>query len=143
MEKEEIVVRSEDDIDLTLEKLRFIWKHFPEMRLGQLLCSSANYGALYYSTDSQLIETLEQHYKVDASSVTLPMTTLSEDQQAAHEAEMQKMQELVDSLRALKKDSANKGRIYIHRGNQSKSIAAEDLQSYMNEGWLKGRAPRK
>ena len=140
---EEKIIRSENDINLILEKIKFIWKHYPDQRLGQLLCSSANYGALYYSTDDDLIKILEQKYAVDTSRIDLPVEKPMEDRLTTYELEMQKMRELIVALQATsKKPSANKGRIYIHRSGQTKSINASDFKDYARDGWEKGRGPR-
>ena len=61
-----------DNIDLILEKVKKVWKANPELRLGQLFCQVANYGALYYSTNDDIIKLLEQRYNIDLSTVEIP-----------------------------------------------------------------------
>ena len=58
-----------NNIDLILKKVKKVWEAHPELRLGQMLCNVANYGALYYSTNEEIIKLLEQFYKIDTSDV--------------------------------------------------------------------------
>ena len=45
-----------NNIDLILKKVKKVWEAHPELRLGQMLCNVANYGALYYSTNEEIIK---------------------------------------------------------------------------------------
>lgn len=55
-------MRDIDRIDSILEKLGNIWKEYPDLRLGQLICNIIKDPALYYIEDEQLIELLEKEY---------------------------------------------------------------------------------
>lgn len=55
-------MRNIDRIDSILEKLGNIWKEYPDLRLGQLICNIIKDPALYYIEDEQLIELLEKEY---------------------------------------------------------------------------------
>ena len=62
-----------NNIDLILKKVKKVWEAHPELRLGQMLCNVANYGALYYSTNEEIIKLLEQFYKIDTSDGFTPL----------------------------------------------------------------------
>lgn len=55
-------MRDINRIDSILEKLGNIWKEYPDLRLGQLICNIIKDPALYYIEDEQLIELLEKEY---------------------------------------------------------------------------------
>lgn len=55
-------MRNINRIDSILEKLGNIWKEYPDLRLGQLICNIIKDPALYYIEDEQLIELLEKEY---------------------------------------------------------------------------------
>ena len=110
-----------DNIDLILEKVKKVWKANPELRLGQLLCQVANYGALYYSTNDDIIKLLEQKYNIDLSTIEIPTAETKKNYYR-------------------RKMPQNKGRIYIHnKEGKIKAVFYDDLDSYLNNGWKLGR----
>ena len=116
---------NKENIDLILEKVKKVWKANPELRLGQLLCQVANYGALYYSTNDDIIKLLEQKYNIDTSDVTLTPPKKTSN----------------------KKMPDNKGRIYIHKDfadkdTEVKAVFSNELEYYLAEGWSLGRKAR-
>lgn len=51
-------MRDAKRIDMILKSIKNIWKNFPDLRLGQLLCNCANYNTLYYIEDEELVNLL-------------------------------------------------------------------------------------
>lgn len=115
--------------DLILQKIKKIWESNPDFRLGQLLCETANYGALYYATDDELITLLETRYKIDTSDVTV-----------VDDDKLQQLQKILnDSLN--NRTPSNKGRIYIHdpKTNKMKAVFEYELDEFLKNGWILGR----
>lgn len=115
-----------NDIDLILKKVKKVWEANSELRLGQLLCSVANYGALYYSSNEDIIKLLEQFYKIDTSDV---------------EKEEKMMDDAAKHRKYYKRKlPQNNGRIYIHNNEgKVKAVFQNDLDDYLNNGWRLGR----
>lgn len=114
--------------ELTLEKIKKIWLANPEMRLGQLLCSAANYGALYYAEDELLVQILEQKYSINTSDVKEPVKEVIKETKVKKPTYKRTMPK-------------NEGRVYIHEKSSGKvkAVFKEDLDDYLNNGWVLGR----
>lgn len=116
-----------ESIDLIVEKIKKIWKANPDLRLGQMLCQTANYGVLYYSENDDLIKILEDFYHIDTSDV----------QPISEEKIRQSFEKIVAESNRRK---SNAGRIYIHNDNgEVKAIIRDDWDSYVTKGWTLGR----
>ena len=50
------------DIEKTISDLKKIWKTYPDLRLGQLICNVIRDPALYYVADDTLINKLKMYY---------------------------------------------------------------------------------
>lgn len=55
-------MRDINRIDLILDRLKTLWKKYPDLRLGQLILNVLQDPVLYYVEDEELIETLEKVY---------------------------------------------------------------------------------
>lgn len=55
-------MRDINRIDLILDRLKTLWKKYPDLRLGQLILNVINDPALYYIEDEELIDLLEEFY---------------------------------------------------------------------------------
>lgn len=55
-------MRDPQRIDRLLEQLRFIWKKYPDMRLGQMLINCVSPSKIYYIEDEDLSVLLEKQY---------------------------------------------------------------------------------
>jgi len=55
-------MRDINRIDNILQRLGDLWKKFPDLRLGQLICNVLQDPTLYYVEDNQLIDILEKYY---------------------------------------------------------------------------------
>lgn len=55
-------MRDPDRIDKVLNRIKEIWKKFPDLRLGQLILNVIQDPALYYIEDADLAELLEKFY---------------------------------------------------------------------------------
>ena len=55
-------MRDINRIDLILDRLKTLWKKYPDLRLGQLILNVLQDPALYYVEDEELIELLEKFY---------------------------------------------------------------------------------
>ena len=114
-----------NNIDLILKKVKKVWEAHPELRLGQMLCNVANYGALYHSTNEEIIKLLEQFYKIDTSDVEKETETTKAPTARKY------------YKRTLPK---NNGRVYIHNNEgKVKAVFQNDLDDYLNNGWRLGR----
>lgn len=49
-------------IDRILDRLKTLWKKYPDLRLGQLIINVLRDPALYYIEDEELIDLLEEYY---------------------------------------------------------------------------------
>ena len=56
-------MRDVNRIDVILNEIKNIWKKYPDLRLGQLICNVICDPALYYIEDEKLIEVLKEFYK--------------------------------------------------------------------------------
>lgn len=56
-------MRDINRIDLILDRLKTLWKKYPDLRLGQLILNVLQDPVLYYIEDEELIETLEKAYE--------------------------------------------------------------------------------
>lgn len=105
-------MRTEEEMHLFLMRLESIWRRYPNMRFGELLASSANYGALYYADEDTLLKAVEAKYgkaeEIEEKTSYLPNT---------------------------------KGRVYINNptSGQIKAINKEELEDYLSKGWKQGR----
>lgn len=55
-------MRGPNRIDDILERLKDIWKAYPDLRLGQLIMNVANDPILYYLEDEELLKKMEEIY---------------------------------------------------------------------------------
>jgi uncharacterized protein YihD (DUF1040 family) len=55
-------MRNPERIDEILNRIKEVWKLYPDMRLGQLILNVINDPALYYIEDSELADLLEKYY---------------------------------------------------------------------------------
>lgn len=131
------------DKDEVLAKVKYIWEKQPDMRLGQLFCSCANYGALYYSTNEQLIETMAQKYGCSTIGINALYAQEKETRTETYEQQIKALKTQICELEArLNAPSPNKGRVYIYKDDQVKSVEKSLLDNYLKEGWKKGRGPK-
>lgn len=56
-------MRDVNRIDLILDRLKTLWKKYPDLRLGQLILNVLQAPVLYYVEDEELIEILEKTYE--------------------------------------------------------------------------------
>ena len=56
-------MRDPNRIDKVLNEIKEIWKKYPDLRLGQLLCNVLRDPALYYVEDNDLVEYIKAYYK--------------------------------------------------------------------------------
>ena len=49
-----------------LKRLKKIWRAFPDMTLGQILTTCANYSQIYYLSDDELLKLVENRYLAEA-----------------------------------------------------------------------------
>lgn len=56
-------MRDVNRIDLILDRLKTLWKKYPDLRLGQLILNVLQDPVLYYVEDEELIEILEKTYE--------------------------------------------------------------------------------
>lgn len=56
-------MRDPNRIDKVLNEIKEIWKKYPDLRLGQLLCNVLQDPALYYVEDNDLVEYIKAYYK--------------------------------------------------------------------------------
>ena len=55
-------MRDKNRIDRILDRLKTLWKKYPDLRLGQLILNVINDPALYYIAAEELIDLLEEFY---------------------------------------------------------------------------------
>lgn len=55
-------MRDINRIDRILDRLKTLWKKYPDLRLGQLILNVLQDPALYYIEDAELIDLLEEYY---------------------------------------------------------------------------------
>lgn len=125
--REEFNMKDSNRIDILLERIKKIWKKYPDLRFGQFLCNCNNYTVLYYVEDDQLIKILENFYKTDTKDVSLSSPVKEE----LTESENVILQNTVKS--------PNKNRIYVRLNDTLKAIFPEELDNYLSKGWKKGR----
>lgn len=131
------------DKNEVLAKVKYIWEKQPDMRLGQLFCSCANYGALYYSTNEQLLETMAQKYGCNITGINALYAHENETRTETYEQQINALKTQICALEArLNAPSPNKGRVYIYKNDQVKSVEKNLLDNYLKEGWRKGRGPK-
>lgn len=56
-------MRDVNRIDVVLSEIKEIWKKYPDLRLGQLICNVVRDPTLYYIEDDKLIEVLKEVYE--------------------------------------------------------------------------------
>lgn len=56
-------MRDPERIDKVLAAVGNVWKQYPDLRLGQLLCNVLVDPALYYIEDDRLVKVVEHYYK--------------------------------------------------------------------------------
>lgn len=61
-------MRDPKRIDKILERLKVVWKTYPDLRLGQLIGNVTEGPTMYYMEDGQMIEILETFYFEDLDS---------------------------------------------------------------------------
>jgi hypothetical protein len=55
-------MRDPKRIDVDLNRIKKIWKRYPDLRLGQLIGNVISSEYLYYIEDSDLVSAIEKHY---------------------------------------------------------------------------------
>ena len=55
-------MRDVNRIENILKRLGDLWRKYPDLRLGQLICNVIQDPALYYVEDNELIDYLEKYY---------------------------------------------------------------------------------
>lgn len=55
-------MRDPNRIDKVLDDIKALWKMFPDLRLGQLICNVLQDPALYYVEDGELVKYLKAYY---------------------------------------------------------------------------------
>ena len=116
----------------TAECLKILLNKYPQMRLGQLLCSVFDYSTLFYVTDEVLLKQLSSTYKI-----TFP----NKEEMGEIEVEETNEDDTKEEVE-IQKSSPNKGKIYVHRGDEVRSIKKEDLESYQFLGFTLGKKDR-
>lgn len=58
-------MRDVNRIDGMLKRIGEIWKEYPDLRLGQLLCNVVDETYLYYIEDKDLLRRIEEAYGPD------------------------------------------------------------------------------
>ena len=53
-------------MESVLKRLKKIWRAFPDMTLGQILATCANYSQIYYLSDEALLKMIEDRYLAEA-----------------------------------------------------------------------------
>lgn len=56
-------MRDINRIDVVLNEIKDIWKKYPDLRLGQLICNVVRDPALYYIEDENLVKELKEFYE--------------------------------------------------------------------------------
>lgn len=56
-------MRDINRIDDVLERIKKIWKQYPDLRLGQLLTNVVSESIIYFVEDDDLINALEESYE--------------------------------------------------------------------------------
>ena len=125
-------MRDPNRIDYILKCLSKIWKKYPDLRLGQLIGNSMDLTTLYYTEDKKLINYLSKMYQesledIDNNSINNESLNIDD---GAREA---------STVTTPIKSSSNKGRIYIHRGNEVKSIRKDEWETYEFLGYSLGK----
>lgn len=117
------------DIEKALKYLKAVWSKYPNLRLGQLLCNVCNYTSLYYISDGQLLEALGQYYKVDFKKLM----------EVSEEVKEEPTSKYTPNPDMKNIGAANKGRVYIHKGNEVKLVEKSFLDDYIKQGFSLGR----
>ena len=58
-------MRDPNRIDKVLDEIKTLWKKYPDLRLGQLICNVLQDPALYYVEDNELVKYLKAYYGVE------------------------------------------------------------------------------
>lgn len=58
-------MRDPNRIDKVLDDIKALWKKYPDLRLGQLICNVLQDPALYYVEDNELVRYLKAYYGVE------------------------------------------------------------------------------
>jgi len=124
-------MRDTNTIDITLGVIKHIWKKYPDLRLGQLLCTPLNFTALYYIEEAELLTALSNFYKVNLSEVNLTKQPENQISQDTLKANMRSV------------GASNKGKVYIHKASDVRLVAKEYLEKYLNEGFSLGRKDKE
>lgn len=56
-------MRDANRIDVILNEIKDIWKKYPDLRLGQLICNVVCDPPLYYMEDEKLVKELKEYYE--------------------------------------------------------------------------------
>lgn len=117
-------------IDSILSNIKKIWEKYPHLRLGQMLMNTGmNFNNFYYVEDESLVKHLAKIYKVDLSEkVDKDVTKIESTNESKKEV-----------VEAEAPKSSNKGRVYIHRGLEVRSVAKEELDKYLSDGFSIGK----
>jgi uncharacterized protein YihD (DUF1040 family) len=56
-------MRDVNRIEIVLDRIKELWKKYPDLRLGQLISNVIRDPALYYIEDEDLVDLIETFYK--------------------------------------------------------------------------------
>ena len=120
------------DISKLLKYLEYIWKKYPNYRLGEMLCNVCNYTSLYYITDEQLIEALCNTFHISIKNMK-EIVDNNTDKVNDNKSKYKPNPAMKDI------GASNKGRVYVHKGTDVKLIDKTDLEIYSKAGYTLGR----
>lgn len=108
------MIRTENDINLILQKLGYIWKKYPNLRLGQLLVNVIDIANLFYIEDNNLLTRMASCYKVNLNDF------------------------VPTEINNTETGLTNKGKVFIHKGDTVKLVSQAELPNYIKEGFRLG-----
>ena len=109
------MIRTENDINIIIKKLGYIWKKYPNLRLGQLLVNFIDIANLFYIEDNNLLTRMASCYKVDLNDFVPTEINNNTDT-----------------------GITNKGKVFIHKGDTVKLVSQAELPNYVKEGFKLG-----
>ena len=99
-------------------------------RSGEL---APNYGRHYYNNGTEEYLLYDDVYERDYKDRGFVKGRLQSRLDALHK----------DLSNRLRGNTYNKGKVRIHKDNLEKCITVEDLDSYLDDGWVRGRRPKQ
>lgn len=120
-------MRDINRIDNILAEIKNIWKSYPDLRLGQIIASSANYGVIYYAEDDQLLDLIKQTFPVKEVLVEVV------------KEEPAKVEEPIIEVKEEEPEEKEPSYIYMHRGSVVKRVPTDKVDEWLHLGYEKGR----